>query len=136
MEQTCGLETVKPQEISIKVCVIFYNRYLLSRLWRKNKFYCNQLIQNQPPEVFFIERCSQKFSKIHRKTPALESSFVSCRPDACNFIKKETLTQVFSCKFCDFSKNTFLTEHLQKAAFVNIPKEMYSCRLINRGGGV
>ena len=31
---------------------------------------------------------------------------------ACNFIKKETLTQVFSCQFCEISKNTFFTEHL------------------------
>ena len=29
-----------------------------------------------------------------------------------NFIKKETLAQVFSCEFCEISKNTFLTEHL------------------------
>ena len=25
----------------------------------------------------------------------------------CNFIKKETLAQVFSCEFCEISKNTF-----------------------------
>ena len=25
----------------------------------------------------------------------------------CNFIKKETLTQVFSCEFCQISENTF-----------------------------
>ena len=25
-----------------------------------------------------------------------------------NFIKKETLAQVFSCEFCEISKNTFL----------------------------
>ena len=29
------------------------------------------------------------------------------------FIKKETLAQVFSCEFCDISKNIFLTEHLR-----------------------
>ena len=28
-------------------------------------------------------------------------------PEACNFIKKETLAQVFSCEFCEFSKSTF-----------------------------
>ena len=28
-----------------------------------------------------------------------------------NFIKKETLTQVFSCEFFKISKNTFYTEH-------------------------
>ena len=31
---------------------------------------------------------------------------------ACNFIKKETLAQVFSCEFCKNSRNTFFTEHL------------------------
>ena len=28
-------------------------------------------------------------------------------PEACNFIKKETLAQVFSCEFCEITKNTF-----------------------------
>ena len=32
---------------------------------------------------------------------------------ACNFIKKETPTQLFSCEFCYILKNTFLTEHLR-----------------------
>ena len=32
--------------------------------------------------------------------------------EACNFIKKETLAQVFPCGFCDISKNTLFTEHL------------------------
>ena len=29
------------------------------------------------------------------------------RPQACNFIKKEALTQVFSCEFCKIFKNTY-----------------------------
>ena len=29
------------------------------------------------------------------------------RPEACNFVKKETLTQVFSCEFYEIYKNTF-----------------------------
>ena len=33
-----------------------------------------------------------------------------------NFIKKETLAQVFSCEFCKISKSTFSTEHLQTTA--------------------
>ena len=52
----------------------------------KNKRNCK--IQKQPPEVFCKKSCSYKFHKIHRKTPV---------PQACNFIKKETLAQVFSC---------------------------------------
>ena len=37
---------------------------------------------------------------------------------ACSFIKKETLAQVFSCEFCEISKNTFFTEHLWATASV------------------
>ena len=33
-----------------------------------------------------------------------------------NFIKKESLAQVFSCEFCEISKNTFFTEHLRTTA--------------------
>ena len=61
--------------------------------------------QKQPPEVFCKKRCSQKFRKIHKKTL-----------EACNFIEKETLAQVFSQKFCEISKNNFSTEHLWTTA--------------------
>ena len=32
-------------------------------------------------------------------------------PQACNFIKKETLARVFSCQFCEIFNNTFSPEH-------------------------
>ena len=38
------------------------------------------------------------------------------RLQACNFIQKETLAQVFSCEFCEIFKNTFFTEHLWTTA--------------------
>ena len=38
------------------------------------------------------------------------------RYEACNFIKKETLAQVFYCKSCEIFKNTFFTEHLRTNA--------------------
>ena len=40
----------------------------------------------------------------------------SLRPEAYNFVKKETLAQVFSCEFCEISKNTYFTEHLRTTA--------------------
>ena len=33
-------------------------------------------------------------------------------PKARNFIKKETLAQVFSCEFCKIFKKTYFDEHL------------------------
>ena len=35
-----------------------------------------------------------------------------------NYIKKETLAQVFSCEFCGLSKNTFFAEQLKATASV------------------
>ena len=40
------------------------------------------------------------------------------RPEACNFIQKETLAQVFSCEFSEISKNIFFTEHLWTTAAI------------------
>ena len=31
-------------------------------------------------------------------------------------LKKETVTQIFSCEFCKVYKNTFFTEHLRTTA--------------------
>ena len=79
-----------------------------SRLkWVNGKFHflCSVKCQKQPPEVFYKKRCSEKFRKIHRKTPK-----------ACNFIKKETLAQVISCEFYKNSKKTFFTEHVWTTA--------------------
>ena len=39
------------------------------------------------------------------KTNVPESLF--SETEACNFIKKETLAQEFSCEFCEIAKNTF-----------------------------
>ena len=57
-------------------------------------------IQKQSSGGVLWERCSQKFRKTHRKT-------LSCRPQASNFIKTETLAQMFSCEFCEIFKTTF-----------------------------
>ena len=61
--------------------------------------------QKQPPEVFCKKRCSKNFHKIHRKTPVP--------------LKKKILVQVFSCEFCEISKNTFFKEYLREAASGN-----------------
>ena len=38
---------------------------------------------------------------------SVEKVFLEKCPQACNFIKKEILAQVFSCEFCKISKKTF-----------------------------
>ena len=49
-------------------------------------------------------------------TYARISFLIKLQAEACSFIKKEALAQVFSCEFCEISKGTFFTEHLQEIA--------------------
>ena len=68
-------------------------------------------MQKQPPDVLCKKRSSEKFSKIHMKKP--ESLFlIKLQAEPATLFKKETLAHVFSCKFCEISKNTIFTEHL------------------------
>ena len=48
----------------------------------------------------------------------LEAVVPRCSEKAFNLIKKETLAQVFSCKCCEISKNTFFYRAPPVAAFV------------------
>ena len=68
---------------------------------------------------FFVETPS-----LERLPPKAEEFFLSMRqtipagcqldilkPQTCNFNKKGTLAQVFSCEYREILKNTFFTEH-------------------------
>ena len=57
-------------------------------------------------------------------------SFLINLPETCNFIKKESLAQVFYCEFCEISKSTFLHRTLLVAAsdFHNILRSISGIR--------
>ena len=58
------------------------------------------------PEVFFKKGFLRNFAKFTWKHLCQSLFFQkSCRPQAYNFIQKETLELVFSCGFCEISKN-------------------------------
>ena len=65
-------------------------------------------MQKQPPEVFYEKR-KKVFLKISQISQENTCARVS-------FFIKETLAQMFSCEFCEISKNTFFTEHLWMTA--------------------
>ena len=46
-----------------------------------------------------------------------QSSQENNRLEACNFIKKEVLAQVFSCEFCEISKNTLFLQNSSGGCF-------------------
>ena len=80
-------------------------------------FFCQKLFQRTS-----LSCCFKRFTKSHIFQRCLIkflnfSLHSHCRPWACNFIKKETLAQVFSCELCEISKNTFFTGHLWATTF-------------------
>ena len=63
------------------------------------------------------QRCSMKKGVLRNFTKFTgKHLFLRKTSEAYNFIKKETLAQVFSCEFCEIFKNTFFTEDLWMTA--------------------
>ena len=66
-----------------------------------------ETLRNSRPDVF----CKKVFLEIsqnsQKNTCARVSFLIKLQAQPCNVIKKETLAQVFSCEFCQISKNTF-----------------------------
>ena len=115
---------VRKKSVDLDILLISRNvdRKIMQSIWITSK---PPSRQKQPPEVFCKKRCSLKFRKIHRKTPVPESLFKL----SCNFFKKEILAKVFSCEFCEISKNNFFTEHLRTTASVIKTNILYSMNL-------
>ena len=68
-----------------------------------------------------VQRCSvenvlRKFAKFTGRHLCQSLSFNKVAGLICNFIKKETVIQVFSCEFCEFSMNTFFRRTLMAAS--------------------
>ena len=78
-------------------------------------------MKKQAPDVFYQKRFPEKFCYNLRKTLVPESLFYwSCRPQTCHFIKKEALTQVFSCEILwNFEEHRFYRT-LPVAAYVGV----------------
>ena len=60
-----------------------------------------------------LEKVFLEISQSSQENTCTRVSFlIKLQALGCNFIKKETLAQAFSCEFCEISKNTFFIEHL------------------------
>ena len=70
--------------------------------------YFHLSLEKQPPEVFCKGKVFLEISQNSQENTCAGVSFlIKLQAEACNFIKKETLAQVFSYEFCEISKNTF-----------------------------
>ena len=88
--------------------------YLTKFFFWDMEIFMGEKCQNISKRKSSHQRCSIKkgvlrnFIKFTGKHLCQRSFFNKVAGLACNFIKKESLTQVFSCEFCEISKNTFL----------------------------
>ena len=57
------------------------------------------------PDMFCKKGVPRNFARV--------SFLIKLQAPACNFTKKETLAQVFSCVFAKFLRTPYLTEHLR-----------------------
>ena len=63
---------------------------------------------------FSVKNVFLKISQNSQENTCARVSFwIKLQTSSCNFIKKQTLAQVFSCTFCEIFKNTFFTEYLR-----------------------
>ena len=68
--------------------------------------YC-VMFRSSRPEVFCKKGVLDISQNSQENIYARISFLIKLQASVCNFIKKETLAQVFSCEFCEVSKNTF-----------------------------
>ena len=70
-------------------------------------YFKKKFFRSSRPEVFCKKSFLRNFAKFTGKYLCQSLFFNKVAGQACNFIKKETLAQVFSCEFCEISKNNF-----------------------------
>ena len=104
-----------------------------SSLWQNFTFKTLFTPRDRPSTTYrssrsevFCEKDVLEISQNSQENTCTRVSFlISCRPQVCNFIKKGTLAQVFSCEFCEISKNISggcfctYTKLLKKLKFLN-----------------
>ena len=58
-------------------------------------------------------------------TYARDSFLIKLQASSCNFIKKESLALVFSCEFCEISKNTFFLQNTSGGCFSKTAHKLF-----------
>ena len=82
-------------------------------------------------EVFCEKGVLKNFAKFTGKHLFRVSFLIKLQAEACNFFRKETLTQMFLCAFCEIFKNTYFYETPLVAASVDI-KNLAVCSTLQQ----
>ena len=93
-------------------------RKFASYSYLHNKIFIFVLFRSNHQRCVVAKSVLRNFTKFTGKHLRQGLIFNKVADWACNVIKKETLAQVFSCEFCEISKNTFFTDHVRATASV------------------
>ena len=102
----------KFNQLKESCCAWIYLRKMVAKLlyFYINSFSVNQ--QKQPLKVPYKKGVLRNFVKFTRKHLCQRRFFNKVEGVKLS-VKKDALAQVFSCEFCEISKNNFSTEHVQ-----------------------
>ena len=90
---------------SCEFCEIFKNTFFIEHLWATASGLLKPCLNS---DLYFIPKTSSTaLIETVVSYKLLQKNRETRRPEVCNFIKTEILAQVFSCGFCEISKNTF-----------------------------
>ena len=107
-----------------KLCKITAYQYVLPAICSLLSLdYLNRFFRSSHGRCSVKKRNSWKSHKFHRNTPVLESLLIKWGP--ATSLKKETPTQIFSCKICEIFKNTYIEMDLCTPAS-DFPNPAYS----------
>ena len=101
---TLDLLKIPKKFISLKHEMIYFCLFKIIFLQYKARGIISGINRSSRPEMLCKKGVLRNFTKL-----------------ACNFIKKETLAQVFSCEFYEISKKIFFHRTPMMAASVSIP---------------
>ena len=96
------------RKITLNKIILSFNK--ATRNIAVHGFRLNASYGSSRAEVFCKKGVPRNFTKFAGKHMCQNLFFN--KAETCNFIKNETLVQVFSCEFCEISKNTYFIEHL------------------------
>ena len=74
------------------------------------------IFHKKPPEVFYKKGALKNFAKFFGKHPCQSLFLNKVAGLSPATLLKKRLAQVFSCEFCEISKNTFFTEYVWATA--------------------
>ena len=109
----CGKDCLKSNENNVLMFLIPLNKQTI--YWGIFVKFGSNIIRSSPPQVFCKKGVLRNFTKFKGKQLCPES--LLNKVAACDFIKKETLAQVFSCEFYEISKKTFFPYNTSGGCF-------------------